>query len=175
MSSTKLGYRLDNVKSITHKDTAVMLVDLLEDCSEFLKYFSKLIVNFKGYIEEYSKDGDNTWNKQVPDAVIEGLSKFVKEYHRVLRPKIKEGTEDKYVIIKNDLCSLQLIQFKLDRFVYRTNNTIGLYLADYFLDKDYQHVIDMFEAIVEDIREDSDGMESMLNLTRDIVAIHNRS
>ena len=57
MTSTKLGYRLDNVKPITDKWTAVTIVDLLEDCSEFLKYFSRLIVDFKEYIEEYSKDG----------------------------------------------------------------------------------------------------------------------
>lgn len=114
MTSTKLGYRLDNVKSITHKDTAVMLVDLLEDCSEFLTYFSKLIVDFKDYIEENSKDGDNTWNKRVPDAVIEGLSKFVKEYHRILKPKLRDNTGDKYVIIKYDICSLELIKLKMD-------------------------------------------------------------
>ena len=175
MSSTKLGYRLDNVKSITHKATAILLEDLLEDSTEFLKYFRRLLVDFKDYVEEYSKDGSNTWNKNVPDKTIQGLSKFVKEYHRVLRPKIKEGTEDKYVIIKYDLCSLQLILYKVDRLVYRTSNTIGLYLADYYLDKDSDKFIEILDALIEDMEQNLKGMVSMLNLMREIITEHNRA
>ena len=175
MTSTKLGYLLNNVKPITDKQTAVMLVDLLEDSIDFLTYYSKLIVDLNDYFEANSKDGDNTWNKSVPVPIIEGLAKFLKEYQKSLRQSLRDNTRNKYVIIKNDLCSLEIIAHRVDRLVMRTNNTIGLYLADYYFDRDAKQVIGTFNAIVEDMEQDTEGMVSMLNLSKDIIRIHNKA
>ena len=172
---TKVGHKLDNLQPISDFDTAEMLVDILSDANEFLTYFRKLIEHLKEYIEANSKDGDNTWNKRSSETLIDGLAKFLKEYHSSLKSKLKSSTRNRYVIIKNDICSLEIIAHRVDRIVMRTNNTIGLYLADYFLDKDYQKVINMFGAISEDIEENLEGMVAICNLSKEIIEIHNQN
>lgn len=172
--TTKLGYRLDNIKPISDYDTAEMLIDVLTDSNEFLSYFKALITHLKDWFEANSKNGDTTWNKRSSDALIDGLAEFIKEYHKVLKHHVKSNMQNRYVIIKNDICSLEIIAHRIDRIVMRTNNTIGLYLADYFLDNDIDNVLSMFEAIIGEIEENLQGLVAICNLSKEVVEAHNK-
>lgn len=170
--SINIGFAVNNLKPISDYDTATDIADFLTDANDFLKYFQKSIELFIQDIRIKQKKHGEEWIDYKSDELIHGLSEFIKHYNRDegLRFKLKRLTSNRYVVIKNDVCALEIIARRVDRIVTRTNNTIGLFVANYFRAKDFDSLLGMMNALSEDIQVNLEGMIAICNLTKEIIS-----